>query len=172
MKKFDINELLKQIIIVNSSIKSGDKEKLIKGINYSELTSLEALKVIEGVINYGVLLTEEQLEELPKVDCKKLNTALYLILKYYRIMDIESLDDGLDSMLSINIDSTDGGFYEKDAMAPVSAINDIIEDYASGSRPSEFEDYDLASDEISLYEVKIDYGNKSMIREFERTIFS
>lgn len=172
MKKFDINELLKQIIIINSNIKSDDKQNLIKNINYSEVTSLEALKIIEGIINYGVLLTQEQLDKLPKVDCKKLNTSLYLILKYYRIMDIESLEDGLDSMLSINIDSTDGGFYEKDSMAPVSAITDIIEDYASGSRPSEFVEYDLASDEISLYEVKVDYGNKNMIREFERTIFS
>lgn len=172
MKKFDINELIKQIIIVNSNIKSDDKQRLIKGINYSVVTSLEALKIIEGIINYGVLLTKEQLDKLPKVDCKKLNTALYLILKYYKIMDIESLEDGLDSMLSINIDSTDGGFYEKDSRAPVTAINDILEDYASGSRPSDFSDYDLAPNEISLYEVKVDYGNMNMIREYERTIFS
>ena len=87
-------------------------------------------------------------------------------------MDDESLERALDSMLSINIDSTDGGFYKEDSMAPLSAVNDILEDYASGSRPSDFKEYDLSDDEISLYNVKVDYGNMDMIREYERTIFS
>lgn len=172
MKKFKINELLKKIIMINSNIKNEDKELLIENINYEKVTSLEALKIIEGILNYGVLLTKEQLRKFPKVDCKKLNTSLHLIIKYYKIMDDESLERALDSMLSINIDSTDGGFYKEDSMAPLSAVNDILEDYASGSRPSDFKEYDLSDNEISLYNVKVDYGNMDMIREYERTIFS
>ena len=170
MKKFKINELLKKIIMINDNIK--DKDELIKDIGYEKVTSLEALKIIEGILNYGVLLKKEQLKRLPKVDCKKLNTALHLIIEYYKVMDDESLESALDSMLSINVDSTDGGYYKEDSMAPLSAVNDILEDYASGSRPSAFKEYELADNEISLYDVKVNYGNKEMIRDFARTVFS
>lgn len=172
MKKFDINELLKKIIMINNNINSNDKESLIKHIKYREVTSLQGLKIIEGILNYGILLSEEELEKLPNVDCRKLNTALYLLLKYFNRIDDETLYDGLDSLLSINIDLTIGGFYEKDAMAPVSALLDILEDYATGSDPVDTEEYDISDNEISLYEVKVDYGNKEKIRNFERTIFS
>ena len=172
MKKFKINELLKKIIMINSNIKNEDKELLIENINYEKVTSLEALKIIEGILNYGVLLTKEQLKSLPKFDCKKLNTALHLIIEYYKVMDDESLERALDSMLSINVDSTDGGYYKEDSMAPLSAVNDILEDYASGSRPLDSKEYDLSDNEISLYNVKVNYANKEMIRDFERTVFS
>ncbi len=135
------------------------------------------IKAINRLLNYAGSsseiwqLTKEQLERFPKADCKKLNTSLYLIDKYYKIMDDESLERALDSMLNINVDSTEGGIFKEDSMAPLSAVNDILEDYASGSRPSDFEEYELSDDEISLYDVKVDYGNKDMIRDFERTIF-
>ena len=57
-------------------------------------------------------------------------------------------------------------------MAPLSAVNDILEDYASGSRPLDSKEYDLSDNEISLYNVKVNYANKEMIRDFERTVFS
>ena len=158
--------------MINSNIKNNNKKQLIENINYEKVTSLEALKIIEGILNYGVLLTKEQLRKFPKVDCKKLNTSLHLIIKYYKIMDDESLERALDSMLSINVDSTDGGYYKEDSMAPLSAVNDILEDYASGSRPLYSKKYDLSDNEISLYNVKVNYANKEMIRDFERTVFS
>ena len=86
-------------------------------------------------------------------------------------MDDESLKRALDSMLNINVDLTDGGYYKEDSIVPLSAVNDILEDYASGSRPSDIKEYDLSDNEISLYNVKVNYGNKDMIRDFERTIF-
>lgn len=158
--------------MINSNIKNNNKKQLIENINYEKVTSLEALKIIEGILNYGVLLTKEQLRKFPKVDCKKLNTALHLIIEYYKVMDDESLERALDSMLSINVDSTDGGYYKEDSMAPLSAVNDILEDYASGSRPLDSKEYDLSDNEISLYNVKVNYANKEMIRDFERTVFS
>ncbi len=172
MKKFDINELLKKIIMIDNNINDSDKESLIKQISYREVTSLQGLKIIEGILNYGIILSEEEIKKLPNVDCKKLNTALYLILKYYMRLDNETLTTALDSLLSINIDLISGGFYEKDAMAPISALLDILEDYATGSNPVDIEDYDISDNEISLYEVKVDYGNKEKIRDFERTLFS
>ena len=33
-------------------------------------------------------------------------------------------------------------------------------------------EYDLSDNEISLYNVKVNYANKEMIRDFERTVFS
>ena len=158
--------------MINSNIKNNNKKQLIENINYEKVTSLEALKIIEGILNYGVLLTKEQLRKFPKVDCKKLNTSLHLIIKYYKIMDDESLERALDSMLSINVDSTDGGYYKEDSKAPLSAVNDILEDYASGSRPLDSKEYDFSDNEISLYNVKVNYANKEMIRDFERTVFS
>ena len=62
MKKFKINELLKKIIMINSNIKAEDKKLLIENVNYEKVTSLEALKIIEGILNYGVLLKKEQLK--------------------------------------------------------------------------------------------------------------
>ncbi|MDO5039717.1 hypothetical protein [Clostridium sp.] len=172
MKKFQINDLLKQIIIINRNINPADKEKLIKQIKYKEVTSLQGVKIIEGILNYGVILSEEQIESLPYVDCKRLNTALYLIIKCYKIMDIESLNEALDSMLTINIDEITGGFYERDTIADVSAVNDIIDGYVLASKPLEDDDYNIGNDEISIDKIKINYGNKEMIREFNRELFS
>lgn len=172
MKKFKINDLLKQIIIVNSYIEPKDKDKLIKEINLSEVTSLEADKIIAGVLNYGVLLSKEELKKIPIVDCKKLNTSLYLLLKYYELMDIESLNEALDSMITINIDETTGGFYEKDTMVPLSAVNDIIDGYVLASKPLEDEEYIVGTNEISIDDVKVNYGKENMIREFDKELFS
>lgn len=172
MKKFKINDLLKKIIIKNDNIEPNEKDALIKEVNYEEVTSLQGDKIIEGLLNYGILLNKEQMKTIPYVDCKKLNTSLYLILKCFEVMDIESLNEALDSMITINIDEITGGFYERDTMAEASAVNDIIEGYVLASKPLEDSDYNIANDEISIDKVKIDYGNRKMIREFNDELFS
>ncbi|WP_317411692.1 hypothetical protein, partial [Clostridium baratii] len=90
-------------------------------------------------------------------DCRKLNTALFLILKYYKNMDEETFFDSLELMTNINIDSIEGGLIESDINVPITAIIDVLEDYVFGSNPDD-KDVTLSKDEIELYKINVDYG--------------
>lgn len=163
---FDINELVKEIINQNEYMDNNKKKNLLEKVKYNGVTSIEASKIIDGILNYGVALERENLKDLPDVDCRKLNTALFLILKYYKNMDKETFFDSLELMTNINIDSIDGGLIEKDIDAPITAIIDILEDYVFGSNPDD-KDVVLSKDEIELYKVNINYG-VDRIREQNR----
>lgn len=163
---FDINELVKEIINQNEYMDNNKKKNLLEKVKYNGVTSIEASKIIDGILNYGVALERENLKDLPDVDCRNLNTALFLILKYYKNMDKETFFDSLELMTNINIDSIDGGLIEKDIDAPITAIIDILEDYVFGSNPDD-KDVVLSKDEIELYKVNINYG-VDRIREQNR----
>ena len=163
---FEINELIKSIIMQNEEIDKSEKEELCNKVKYNEVRSIEAVKIIDGALNYGTVLTEEVLSKLPKCDCTKLNTSLYLILKYYKQMDCETFFDSLDLMININVDSIKGGLVEEDKDAPITAVIDILEDYVFGSSPDDA-DINLSDDEIEIYKVNVDYG-KVMIRQSKR----
>ncbi|CUP45309.1 MAG: hypothetical protein KIB43_10155 [Clostridium baratii] len=163
---FDINELVKEIINQNEYMDNNKKKNLLEKVKYNGVTSIEAYKIIDGILNYGVALEREKLKDLPDVDCRKLNTALFLILKYYKNMDKETFFDSLELMTNINIDSIDGGLIEKDIDAPITAIIDILEDYVFGSNPDD-KGVVLSKDEIELYKVNINYG-VNRIREQNR----
>lgn len=154
---FEINELLKEIINQSECIDNNKKINLLEKVKYNGVKSIEASKIIDGILNYGVALERENLKDLPDVDCKKLNTALFLILKYYKNMDKETFFDSLELMININIDSIEGGLIENDINAPITAIIDILEDYVFGSNPDD-KDVVLSKDEIELYKVNINYG--------------
>ena len=154
---FEIDELINKIINQSEYIDNNIKANLLEKVKYNAVTSLEASKIIDGVLNYGVVLERDSLEKLPDVDCKKLNTALFLILKYYKNMDQETFFDSLELMTNINIDSIEGGLIEKDIYVPITAIIDILEDYVFGSNPDE-KDVSLSKNEIELYKINIDYG--------------
>lgn len=163
---FEVDELIKKIINQNEYIDNNKKINFLEKVKFNGVTSLEAYKIIDGVLNYGVVLERESLEKLPNVDCKKLNTALFLILKYYKDMDMETFFDSLELMININIDSIEGGLIERDIDAPITAIIDILEDYVFGSNP-DGKDVVLSKDEIELYKIKIEYG-ADRIREQNR----
>lgn len=154
---FEINELVKEIINQNGCIDDNKRKNLLEKVKYNGVTSLQASKIIDGILNYGVLLEIENLKDLPNVDCRKLNTALFLILKYYKNMDEETFFDSLELMTNINIDSIEGGLIESDINAPITAIIDILEDYVFGSNPDD-KDVTLSKDEIELYKINVDYG--------------
>lgn len=155
--KFEVNELIKKIINQNGCIDDNKRKNLLEKVKYNGVTSLQASKIIDGILNYGVLLEIENLKDLPNVDCRKLNTALFLILKYYKNMDEETFFDSLELMTNINIDSIEGGLIESDINAPITAIIDILEDYVFGSNPDD-KDVTLSKDEIELYKINVDYG--------------
>lgn len=163
---FEINELLEEIIIQSEYIDNNKKINLLEKVKYNGVKSIEASKIVDGILNYGVLLERESIKNLPNVDCKKLNTALFLILKYYKNMDKETFFDSLELMININIDSIEGGLIENDINAPITAIIDILEDYVFGSNPND-KDVVLSKDEIELYKVNINYG-VDRIREQNR----
>lgn len=163
---FEINELVKEIIKQNECIDNDKKKNLLEKVKYNSVTSIEASKIIDGILNYGVVLERENLKNLPNVGCRKLNTALFLILKYYKNMDGETFFDSLELMTNINIDSIEGGLIESDVNAPITAIIDILEDYVFGSNPDD-KDVVLSKDEIELYKIKIEYG-ADRIREQNR----
>ncbi|KJU72043.1 hypothetical protein [Clostridium baratii] len=154
---FEINELVKEILNQNGCIDDNKRKNLLEKVKYNGVTSLQASKIIDGILNYGVLLEIENLKDLPNVDCRKLNTALFLILKYYKNMDEETFFDSLELMTNINIDSIEGGLIESDINAPITAIIDILEDYVFGSNPDD-KDVTLSKDEIELYKINVDYG--------------
>ena len=155
--KFEVNELIKKIINQNGCIDDNKRKNLLEKVKYNGVTSLQASKIIDGILNYGVLLERENLKDLPNLDCRKLNTALFLILKYYKNMDEETFFDSLELMTNINIDSIEGGLIESDINAPITAIIDILEDYVFGSNPDD-KDVTLSKDEIELYKINVDYG--------------
>lgn len=155
--KFEVNEVVKKIINQNECIDNDKKINLLGKVKYDEVTSLEASKIIDGILNYGVLLERENLKDLPNLDCRKLNTALFLILKYYKNMDEETFFDSLELMTNINIDSIEGGLIESDINVPITAIIDVLEDYVFGSNPDD-KDVTLSKDEIELYKINVDYG--------------
>ena len=155
--KFEVNELIKKIINQNGCIDDNKRKNLLEKVKYNGVTSLQASKIIDGILNYGVLLERENLKDLPNLDCRKLNTALFLILKYYKNMDEETFFDSLELMININIDSIEGGLIENDINAPITAIIDILEDYVFGSNPDD-KDVTLSKDEIELYKINVDYG--------------
>lgn len=154
---FEINKLVKEIINQNECIDDNKRKNLLEKAKYNGVTSLQASKIIDGILNYGVLLERENLKDLPNLDCRKLNTALFLILKYYKNMDEETFFDSLELMTNINIDSIEGGLIESDINAPITAIIDILEDYVFGSNPDD-KDVTLSKDEIELYKINVDYG--------------
>lgn len=154
---FEINELVKEIINQNGCIDDNKKKNLLEKVKYNGVTSLQASKIIDGILNYGVLLERENLKDLPNLDCRKLNTALFLILKYYKNMDEETFFDSLELMTNINIDSIEGGLIESDINVPITAIIDVLEDYVFGSNPDD-KDVTLSKDEIELYKINVDYG--------------
>lgn len=154
---FEINELVKEIINQNECIDDNKRKNLLEKVKYNGVTSLQASKIIDGILNYGVLLGRENLKDLPNLDCRKLNTALFLILKYYKNMDEETFFDSLELMTNINIDSIEGGLIESDINVPITAIIDVLEDYVFGSNPDD-KDVTLSKDEIELYKINVDYG--------------
>lgn len=154
---FEINELVKEIINQNGCIDDNKKKNLLEKVKYNGVTSLQASKIIDGILNYGVLLERENLKDLPNLDCRKLNTALFLILKYYKNMDEETFFDSLELMTNINIDSIEGGLIESDINVPITAIIDVLEDYVFGSNPDD-KDVTFSKDEIELYKINVDYG--------------
>ncbi|AQM60553.1 MULTISPECIES: hypothetical protein [Clostridium] len=155
--KFEVNELIKKIINQNGCIDDNKRKNLLEKVKYNGVTSLQASKIIDGILNYGVLLERENLKDLPNLDCRKLNTALFLILKYYKNMDEETFFDSLELMTNINIDSIEGGLIESDINVPITAIIDVLEDYVFGSNPDD-KDVTLSKDEIELYKINVDYG--------------
>lgn len=154
---FEINELVKEIINQNGCIDDNKRKNLLEKVKYNGVTSLQASKIIDGILNYGVLLERENIKDLPNLDCRKLNTALFLILKYYKNMDEETFFDSLELMTNINIDSIEGGLIESDINVPITAIIDVLEDYVFGSNPDD-KDVTLSKDEIELYKINVDYG--------------
>ncbi|MDU1854258.1 hypothetical protein ACEE21_01715 [Clostridium baratii] len=154
---FEINKLVKEIINQNECIDDNKRKNLLEKAKYNGVTSLQASKIIDGILNYGVLLERENLKDLPNLDCRKLNTALFLILKYYKNMDEETFFDSLELMTNINIDSIEGGLIESDINVPITAIIDVLEDYVFGSNPDD-KDVTLSKDEIELYKINVDYG--------------
>lgn len=155
--KFEVNELIKKIINQNGCIDDNKRKNLLEKVKYNGVTSLQASKIIDSILNYGVLLERENLKDLPNLDCRKLNTALFLILKYYKNMDEETFFDSLELMTNINIDSIEGGLIESDINVPITAIIDVLEDYVFGSNPDD-KDVTLSKDEIELYKINVDYG--------------
>lgn len=155
--KFEVNELIKKIINQNGCIDDNKRKNLLEKVKYNGVTSLQASKIIDGILNYGVLLERENLKDLPNLDCRKLNTALFLILKYYKNMDEETFFDSLELMTNINIDSIEGGLIESDINVPITTIIDVLEDYVFGSNPDD-KDVTLSKDEIELYKINVDYG--------------
>lgn len=155
--KFEVNELIKKIINQNGCIDDNKRKNLLEKVKYNGVTSLQASKIIDGILNYGVLLERENLKDLSNLDCRKLNTALFLILKYYKNMDEETFFDSLELMTNINIDSIEGGLIESDINVPITAIIDVLEDYVFGSNPDD-KDVTLSKDEIELYKINVDYG--------------
>ena len=71
--KFEVNEVVKKIINQNECIDNDKKINLLGKVKYDEVTSLEASKIIDGILNYGVLLERENLKDLPNLDCIRIN---------------------------------------------------------------------------------------------------
>ncbi|WP_317412523.1 hypothetical protein, partial [Clostridium baratii] len=60
--KFEVNELIKKIINQNGCIDDNKRKNLLEKVKYNGVTSLQASKIIDGILNYGVLLERENLK--------------------------------------------------------------------------------------------------------------
>lgn len=165
MEIFRINKFLKHLIIRNTDMGLERKLDLIKEMNYPNLTGIQTLKAIEGIVNYGIVIDIDLLLQLPNVDCIYLNTGIEMMLNHYSELSEEEIKEAIDLLLSINIDRKKEGFKTEDLEISGEGIIDILQDYVMESRVG---DKNIGANEISLYGIEIDYKDKETIREFTK----